>query len=181
LLDPAGRPQAGFEQGRRFMPERDRSGNARSLVRGPGRTLLAAGKGDQTGPWIARLHADGRLDPRFGRTGHVSGGAALRRVSLTAVTQDRRGRLLAVGNRWRDGERYDAVVLRFSANGRIDRSFGTRGRAVFKLGIVRGVHFDDSNPSAVAVDRRGRIVVAGTVYDGNVPPTPYAAVARLRG
>jgi uncharacterized delta-60 repeat protein len=181
LLDPTGQPQAGFEQGRRFTPRRDRDSRARSLDRGPDGTLLAAGDGDPTGPWIARLRADGRLDPHFGRTGHVSGGSALRRVSLTAVTHDRRGRLLAVGYRRRDGERYDAVVLRFSANGRLDRSFGKGGRTLFKLGIVPGVDFDDSSPRYVAVDRRGRIVVAGTVYDGDVPPTPYPAVARLSG
>lgn len=69
----------------------------------------------------------------------------------------------------------------FFADGRIDRSFGRRGRTLFKLGLVPGVRFDDSNPAQVAVDRRGRIVVAGTVYDGDVPPTPYPAVARLKG
>jgi uncharacterized delta-60 repeat protein len=181
LLDPTGQPQAGFEQGRRFTPKRDRGALARSLVRGPGGTLLAAGNGYSAGPWIARVRADGRLDQRFGRTGHITGGTILRRVTLTAVTHDRRGRIVVVGDRRRDGERYDAVVLRFSANGRIDRSFGTNGRTLFKLGIVPGVHFDDSSPTEVAVDRRGRIVVAGTVQDGSLPPTSYPAVARLRG
>lgn len=181
LLDPTGKPEAGFEQGRRFTPKRDRDARARSLVRGPGDTLLAAGNGYVAGPWIARMHADGRLDLHFGRTGHVTGGAILRRVTLTGLTHDRRGRVIATGDRMRDVERYDAVVLRFSADGRIDRSFGTHGRALFKLGIVRGVHFDDSSPTAVAVDRRGRIVVAGTVQNGSLPPTSYPAVARLRG
>lgn len=180
-LDSTGQPQAGFEQGQRLTPARDTNSRARALVPGPDGMLLAVGRSSQIGPWIARLRADGRLDPRFGRTGHVSGGMALRRVSPASITHDRRGRLLVAGNRWRDGGRYDAVVLRLSADGRIDRSFGTRGRTLFKLGFVPGVRFDDSNPAQVVVDRRGRIVVAGTVYDGDTPPTPYPAIARLEG
>jgi uncharacterized delta-60 repeat protein len=181
LLDATGQPQAGFEQGRRFTPRRDDDSRARSLARGPDGTLLVAGNGNPTGPWIARLRADGRLDQRFGRTGHVSGGTLLRRVFLTAVTQDRRGRLLVAGERRGLYERSTAAVLRFSASGRLDRSFGTGGRALFQMGIVPGVDIEQSTPAAMAMDRRDRIVVAGAVYDGELPPTPYPAVARLRG
>ena len=77
-------------------------------------------------------------------------------------------------------------MLRFSARGRVDRSFGTRGMAVKRLGRVPGVHIVSSSANRVAVDDRGRIVIAGQVYDEEYgirddQGQPYPAIARLKG
>ena len=96
------------------------------------------------------------------------------------LIRDRQGRLV-VGGRYDD-----AVVLRFTANGRLDRGFGRRGRVEFRLGLVPGVKLISSTAYHLAIDRRGRIVVAGNSYTEDIvfpgnDGDPYPAVARLLG
>jgi uncharacterized delta-60 repeat protein len=61
-------------------------------------------------------------------------------------------------------------VLRFNANGTVDNTFGTNGRAMIPFG------FDYMGPSAIAIQSDGKIVVAGTVDKG---PDTDIAVVRL--
>ena len=55
-------------------------------------------------------------------------------------------------------------VARLSANGHLDRRFGIVAK---RLGSLRGVRLIASEARHVAIDDRGRIVIAGEAYDDN--------------
>jgi uncharacterized delta-60 repeat protein len=181
-LDANGQLAAGFHQGARFTPKGNWTTLVSRLVRGAKGTLLVAGWSTPTGPWIARLRPDGRIDTSFARGGRIKGGTALRRVSPWALAVDRHGRIVAAGTFWTTAEDGDAVVLRYSSKGVLDRSFGKHGRARFALAARAdiGMRVASSRALHVAIDRLGRIVVAGEVYGpGFDYPQYFPAVARL--
>jgi hypothetical protein len=157
-----------------------------AFVEGPGQTLLLAGATGSRRPWIARLNADGRPDQRFGANGvSIVGGRGLN-SAIHALARDQRGRLVAVGTRRSGDRRSAAAFFRFSARGRIDRGFGTRGMAFKRLGDVQGVNIIGGSADHVAIDDRGRIVVAGESFDDEFMSRDdqglaYAAIARLKG
>lgn len=103
---------------------------------------------------LARYQADGSLDARFGE-----GGKSLIDLGDEEEILDglvlRDDRILVVGRR--GGE---LVVARVSADGALDRSFarprGYRAVAVGSASVAR----------SVAIDHRGRILVAGTAEQG---------------
>jgi uncharacterized delta-60 repeat protein len=78
--------------------------------------------------------------------------------SFHAVAADSAGRLVAAGRSY-NGRDYDAVVMRFAADGAIDSSFGRAG--VF----VHGASGDD-RARAVAIDSADRIWIAGYAANG---------------
>ena len=116
-------------------------------------------------PAAAQARA-GDLDPSF------AGGAAalLQRaganLSGSAVAVQGDGRATVVGS---DGRGF--LVARFTAHGRLDRSFGRGGSMTIGFGGVAG------GARAAALFRDGRILVAGTVTVGGVR---RFAVARLQ-
>ena len=76
--------------------------------------------------------------------------------------------------------------MRLTSRGRADARFGRRGIVAKQLGALSGVRLVASEANFVAIDRRGRIVIAGTAYDDEYAirddnGTPYGAVARLQG
>jgi uncharacterized delta-60 repeat protein len=105
----------------------------------------------------------GGLDPTFGTGGRVVtnlGGTDV----LQAMTLQTDGKIVAVGWTTHNGPTgIDFAVVRYNANGSLDRSFGTGGMVITDLG---------SNDSAlgVAIQSDGRIVVVGytsTAAGGN--------------
>jgi uncharacterized delta-60 repeat protein len=103
---------------------------------------------------IARLRADGSLDPSFSgdgrRTVSFVGGSAAEVVADLAIQHD--GRIVVVGQVGGD----DFGVARLNPGGSLDTSFSGDGR--------RRIDFlgDPDTADAVALDGAGRIVVAGT-------------------
>ena len=78
---------------------------------------------------------------------------------------------------------FQAAVARLSARGRLDQRFGV---VVERLGTLRGVTLVASQARHVALDDRGRIVLAGEVYDDDYElrddlGKTYPAIARLHG
>lgn len=166
------------------------------VLAGP-RLFLTGSRVDAIELVVARYTADGRLDRSFGRngvarTGRLAGWSAGGRV---AVQPDGKVVLVARG-RTRSGGAGLAVV-RLGRGGRLDRTFSADGLAVSRFGYAA---------HAVALDRRGRIVVAGDhrnlrdfavirfLRDGRVDPafsatrvdfgsrdTPFAAAVDGRG
>ena len=160
--------------------------NQAAFIEGPGKTLLLAGSTGSRRPWIARLNADGRLDRRFSGDGFTIVGGRAQGSAFHAVARDRRGRLVAVGTRRTSSTRTSAAFMRFSARGAIDRSFGERGMAFKGLGDVPGASIVGASADHVAIDDRGRIVVAGQSYDDELMTRDdqgraYPAIARLKG
>jgi len=133
--------------------------------------------------------APGGLDPSFGH-----GGLAGARLKLgggrymgggTQIARQRDGKLIVAGPV--GGPRYAQLplaVARFTPRGRLDRSFGTRGRTLlsFPKPLVGG------SPTAfriasIVVQPNGRIVLAGTgsaSSQGTIPSPGQFAVTRLR-
>lgn len=142
LRNPRGYGQTGFDD-----------------VKLRGRKILAAGY-RQGGIYLVRLNHDGSLDRSFG------GGDGKAMVPLrgsagceppmcrvrASIAADRRGRIVVQAES--QGSRTYAVVARFTREGRLDRSFRQNGLVFLRRGAY-------TSASGVAVERNGRITVAG--------------------
>lgn len=95
-----------------------------------------------------KLRADGRLDPRFGRGGEVSFGAAGRAPQVSAIAADARGRLIAAAG-WRRG----VLTRRLLPSGRRDRTFAGGGYA---RTVVPG---GGANAAGMGLQASGRLVL----------------------
>jgi hypothetical protein len=156
-----------------------------AILRGPGRTLYVAGNdasggswGGRHWPWLARVGADGRIDWRSTPVGRRSD------FSVRAAALDRRGRVVLAGTRGSiDLGSVSTTVMRITRAGRRDPRLGVKR---LQLGAQKGVLIIGSEPRAVAIDARGRIVLAGVAFDDDVAiredlGRSYFAVARLMG
>jgi uncharacterized delta-60 repeat protein len=132
------------------------SGGAAALAFQPDGKIVVAGSGDNNFALI-RYQADGHLDPSFGNGGLVttevgewSGAAAL------ALRPD--GKIVVAGST--DGS---IALIRYQADGHLDPSFGDGGTVI--------THPDrESYARAVAVQRDGKIIVAGDVSSSGYIP-----------
>jgi uncharacterized delta-60 repeat protein len=133
--------------------------------------VVAAGGG---GFALARYTVRGRLDPSFGRNGRlltdfssVPGGGPLGIAASVAVTAE--GKIVAAG--WtvrRDLASGGAALVRYSARGRPDTSFGEGGKVV--LSSYGGL-------TAVAAEPDGKIVALGWI--GQPMGLPTVVVLRF--
>lgn len=138
-------------------------------VDGQGR-ILAAGHGSSGDDFVlARLHADGTLDRTFGKNG-VARAAVGDYAGVNDIVIDPVGRIVAVGAGRPEGGTRDFGVVRFLPDGSLDASFGGDGRTMVAIGSGA------DQARSVALDPQGRIVAAGSTWNG----TNYDfAVARL--
>lgn len=107
---------------------------------------------------VARFLADGTLDRGFGESGIVRTMFPQCGCRAYDVAVQPDGRIVAVGWRFRYGDAQDDdlfAVARYLPNGALDRSFSRDGRASIDLG------YGDDVAHAVAIQRNGRILVAG--------------------
>jgi uncharacterized delta-60 repeat protein len=115
---------------------------------------------------VTRLTADGELDSSFGTEGWgtTDFGSASSHALLGAMAIDEEGRILLAGSVNRqlaiNGVDFDFAVARLTASGAIDTSFSGDGLAAFDFNIG-GSRSDHG--FAITTDRKGRIIVAGTV------------------
>ena len=109
----------------------------------------------------------GSLDRSFGHNGRVLTDFFGRndRAYAAAIQED--GRIVVAGEAFKPGFFPHPVLARYRRDGRLDRSFGNRGRAVIRC--------DSSTDytTALAIQSNGRILTAATC-------SSHAAVARLR-
>ena len=148
-LNPDGSPDTTFgNNGSVISPVGGNDANYAVAVDSQGRIYTA---GTQGGDFIVnRLRADGTFDPKFGGRGHAAtdmGGADDTAYGL-AVLPD--------GSAVLGGSSNNAMAFaKFTANGDLDTTFGTGGRATFAVGTSDVI-------GAVALDHQGRIVAAGS-------------------
>ncbi|BAM02675.1 hypothetical protein PSMK_05160 [Phycisphaera mikurensis NBRC 102666] len=135
------------------------------LIQDDGRIVLA---GDGAGDFIlARFDPDGRRDHSFGgpgANGRVQTDLYGARDSANAIAAGRDGRLYVTGRTTSAGSSdYDVALAAYSADGGLDRSFGSNGRARADFGD------DDEAAFGIDVQPDGRVVVAGRsrVSDAN--------------
>ena len=127
---------------------------------------------------LVRFLPDGRLDRSFGANGVVRTmfaryGAS--RAYDVAVQPD--GKIVAAGMRFLGNDAQNDelfAVARYLPNGKLDRSFSRDGLASVDFG------YSDAVASAVAVQRGGKIVVAGSGARNASRTEEDFAVARLR-
>ena len=118
--------------------------------------LLAGGTNS-----ILRLKSNGTADTTYGPNGVSTTNPGMNIRALEMLSS---GKVLAGGETW-NGTSWDFALFRFNTNGKLDTTFGTKGRTSVdfagKLDIV----------SDLTVDASGKILVSGeAIY---VDTTPY--------
>jgi uncharacterized delta-60 repeat protein len=120
---------------------------------------------------VVRYVANGDLDAGFGTSGATRPLArALNGATDIALQSD--GKIVVVGGVLNDGSQ-DNVVVRLTASGDRDTSFGDSGAVLF------GDTADDDYLEAVALQTDGKIVVAGTSSQTGIESSLSVAVARI--
>jgi uncharacterized delta-60 repeat protein len=125
--------------------------------------ILIAGRSDVAGAVVARLRANGALDPDFGTGGRVTlpgGGGGARSLMVQA---DRK--ILVAGNA---GTNDAMTVTRLNRSGSLDTAYGMNGTAIIDFAPL-----DDQAGGAV-LQPDGKVVIAGSSQDSG-----DFAVARL--
>ena len=123
---------------------------------------------------VARVLPGGQLDSGFADGGLYvdSRGSA---VAPLAVSLQPDGKVLIAGSAIAEGGIEQLALLRLLPHGRADLSFGNAGQ------VVRTVEFGHrSDGSAIAVDSRGRVVVAGTLTPVPATALPFRRIAVAR-
>jgi uncharacterized delta-60 repeat protein len=159
--------------------------NPRSVVLQPDGKILVAGSaltGAGTADYaVARLNADGSADASFG-----SGGTAVLPLPFVAPTSpggaialQPDGRIVLAGSTGGSGGTGEFAVVRLTANGSVDPSFGG-GEVVVPFTDGSGAALSVT-ATAVAIDASGKVVVAGPGASSILPLSQASsfAVARL--
>jgi uncharacterized delta-60 repeat protein len=150
----------------------------------PDGKVIVAGSGEvarrgHTGFALARYSVHGRLDPSFGRGGHVVTafnvlpGEQFSVTAASAVAIETDGKLVVAGGRGGVDSR-DFALARYTARGKLDPSFGRGGKVVTALGSSH-----QAQPAAVAIQPDGKIVAAGWILTRGRQPSSEFVVARF--
>jgi uncharacterized delta-60 repeat protein len=147
-----------------------RAANAAVLVQPDGKVVTVGGFGATAE--IARQSTTGHLDPSFGTNGtaHVTipGGGFARAAALQTD-----GKIVIVADAPMFHGNVDFFVTRLTANGAIDRAFGTNGSSTTDVDT-----FSADVPTDVAIAPDGKIVVAGQA-NGALAVVRYTAAGKL--
>jgi uncharacterized delta-60 repeat protein len=152
-----------------------------STLQPDGKLVVVGGKGfgtngnTQFAGVALRLNTDGTLDPTFGSGGKVNVDFGTQ-GEATAVAVQQNGKLVLAGNPRFVGPTRGILAVRLNADGSIDPTFGTSGRATVGSG-------DSTQAGAVAVQPDGGIVFAGasgTAFvaarlTGDAPPPSFGS------
>jgi len=147
---------------------------ANSVAIQPDGRIIAAGNAMIGGAFdfaLARYDSNGALDASFGTGGRVTTDFAGANDQADSVAVQPDGRIVAAGaagifiNRG-----FDFALARYNSNGTLDTSFGTSGKVTTDFAGANDV---PSEPSAVALQGDGKIVVVGRTlvgqtFDGDV-------------
>jgi uncharacterized delta-60 repeat protein len=172
---PNGAPDRSFGSGgiiRFGAPGRTQIGFVSLETLPDGRILLAGTLDGQV--MLLMLRPDGRVDRSFGGDGMaVTDVDASRRCACAYAVDmevDRRGRIVVAANVTGPEYREPVALVRYRPNGQLDRSFGEKG-------VARAVLGTRLAGKDLAIQRNGRLVLAGTY---NVPRSGEARVAVAR-
>lgn len=124
------------------------------------RNLPVNGPGDAAALVIA-YRPDGTVDRDFGRDGRltITPPQSDAYTGFTEVKALPSGKLLVSGYL-----RQQLVLYRFTADGRVDRSFGRDGRVLVGHPSAQFVYARGASVKPFAVDPRGRIVLSGDIF-----------------
>lgn len=122
---------------------------------------------------VARLNLDGSLDTTFSGDGRATVDFGPLNTDCTALAVQPDGAVVLAGWTTSASGPHDFAVARLSAAGNLDTTFDSDGRVTIDF---PGIQSDDFG-EAVALDSRGRIVIAGSAKAGG--SFGDMAVARL--
>ncbi|WP_327141411.1 hypothetical protein [Nocardia sp. NBC_01327] len=108
---------------------------------------------------VVRYASDGKLDSAFGDNGKTVTDFGGKADIAQAVVLQSGGRIVAVGTSHGTQTGDNIALARYTADGKLDPSFGTGGTVSTDL----GTQADHGNAAAVQAD--GKILVAGTTTD----------------
>lgn len=121
---------------------------------------------------VARLNANGTLDPTFGNAGITVTGFGGDDYA-EAVALQPNGKIVVVGSKFDTVKNLEYfAVARYNLNGSPDTTFNSVGRRIYSISAGA-----DSSAEDVVVQADGKIVVLGNVVFGN----PNYALLRLNG
>ena len=105
---------------------------------------------------LARYNADGSLDAGFGVAGRVTNNFELGHSSPRGVVVQVDGKIVTAGSTYA-GHRtgWDFVLVRYNPDGSLDADFGHDGIITTDFGL------EDDNTGGLAIQRDGKIVIAG--------------------
>jgi uncharacterized delta-60 repeat protein len=135
----------------------------------PDGRIVAAGNAVVGGGFdfaLARYNSNGTLDASFGTGGRLTTDFAGANDQTDSVAVQPDGRILAAGAAGPYINRgFDFALARYNSNGTLDTSFGTSGKVTTDFA---GFNDWPSEPSAVALQGDGKIVVVGQTLVVNV-------------
>ena len=123
-----------------------------------GRLVAAGSSGDNF--VLARYKSDGKLDESFGTKGVVTTNYGSGYHTWNAMVIDSQERIVVAG---RTGNKKDSdfALARYTSDGKLDRTFGTKGIVTTDFGS------GDDWGQSLAIDSQGRLIVAGYSNNGN--------------
>jgi uncharacterized delta-60 repeat protein len=135
--------------------------------------IVVVGASDATGKddfALARYTTSGALDPTFGTGGRVltSIGTGFDGAETVAIQPD--GKIVVAGNTNTPSENTEFALVRYTAAGALDPTFGTGGKVLTSFGAPA-----NDFPVGIVIRPNGEIVVAG---DHETPTTADFALAR---
>lgn len=109
---------------------------------------------------LVRYNPNGSLDLSFGNQGKVMTDFAAASDEIAALAIQSDGRIIAAGFAANSASGRDFALARYNADGALDTSFGSGGR------VTLDYFASDDEAKAVAIDSSGRIVIAGSAFNG---------------
>ncbi len=167
-LDTLGMPEPLFGSAGFVVAQPD-TNSAPAVALGAGGATLIGGHFDAGGTFVLRLDASGVADATFAGDGRAELGSLLDRIDDLLVLAD--DRVLAAGY-VQIGSDVHAAIVRLTADGALDPSFGSAGRLALP---AAGVGMNALRLAALAQQPDGRIVAAGRADSGG---TPHGLVLR---
>jgi uncharacterized delta-60 repeat protein len=111
---------------------------------------------------VARYNANGTPDTSFGGTGGVITAVAASGSNATGVALQKGGKILLPGYAINNsGSGYDFACVRYNTDGSLDQGFGDHGK------LMTAVGKGDGKANSIAVQNDGKMIVAGSAYDGD--------------
>lgn len=137
---------------------------ARKLMEDSSGRLVVAGSVMSDGKWnfgLVRYTNSGELDTSFGIGGKVITPVGQSDAHVKSMIEDSSGRLIVVGSA-HNGSDSDFALVRYTASGALDTSFGSNGI------VTTPVSPSNDDGYFVYEDRSGRLLVAGISDNGGV-------------
>lgn len=186
-FDADGSPDTGFGTGGRVVIEDGSSDCIDIAVQDNGRIVVV---GDYyadpsaltAGFAVVRLDSDGSRDASFGDgDGRVTvyfSASSSEYSAAVAVRVRSDGRIVLAGPTSTTSQNEQFAVAQLLADGELDTAFGSGGKATISFDDLVGVAVKD-HPTALELDRDGRIVVSGFSYTASPNGPARFSVARF--